>query len=106
MIYINCNANRGGSSGFDKRGDGFTLVELLVSMGILGLLVVLITMAFNSSSDLFIRNTNKIELNQLVRGVFLQITRDLERTLYLTNAICLYQAGSGAVYLPGTGINS
>lgn len=106
MIYINFNANRDRANGLAERKGGFTLVELLVSMAILGLLVVLISMAFNSASDLFVRNTNKIELNQVVRGVFLQITRDLERTIYLTNAICLYQAGPGAKYIPGMGIYS
>src|ERR1051325_6964657 len=74
----------------------FTLVELLTAIGILAILVALLFTAFDTSSKVTVRQENKTEVNQVVRAVLEQISRDLERTVYLNNVVNMYQTDSGS----------
>jgi type II secretory pathway pseudopilin PulG len=73
----------------------FTLMELLVSVAILGILVVLLFSAFQSSSQVMVRNENRTEVSQSVRAVLDQISRDVERTVYRDSGVNLYHTGAG-----------
>src|ERR1044071_8445198 len=74
----------------------FTILELLVSIGILGILVALLFQTFKSTSDVTLRNQNRVEVNQVVRAVMDLITRDLERAVYTGSAVNMYQGASGS----------
>jgi type II secretory pathway pseudopilin PulG len=75
---------------------GITLLELLAAMIILSFIVILLASIFRSSSDLMVRNANRIEINQVVRAVLQQISSDLEQTIYLNpNVVTIYSPNVG-----------
>lgn len=84
----------------------FTLLELLTAIAILGVIITILVSAFQSASTVTIRNENKTEVNQAVRAVLDQITRDIERTVNLTTAVNMYCPGSGGNLIPGIPTNA
>lgn len=58
---------------------GFTLMELMVYMGLVGLVVVIAGEAFSNSSRFRVRTTNMIEANQEAENVAMLFKEDVEQ---------------------------
>jgi len=82
------------------RRAGFTLIELMASMAILLVIVLILISAFNSASNVSELNQRRIELNQTVRAVLDQISRDIQRAGRLNNVVSMY-LDSGGYLIPG-----
>ena len=94
---------------FNKRHGNrmaFTLIELLAALAVLGMLVVMLFVAFSNSNRMMILGANQMEKNQVVRAVLQQISRDIERTAYSGSAVNMYQAIAGVEVGSGLGISN
>ncbi len=68
----------------------FSLIELLASMAILLTMVLILVSAFNSTSNLAILNQRRVDLNQIVRAVLDQISRDIQRAATLNSVVGMH----------------
>ncbi|HLY27156.1 MAG TPA: hypothetical protein VKQ72_12500, partial [Aggregatilineales bacterium] len=63
-------------------------------MAILLTIVFILFSAFNSTSNLASLNARRVELNQIVRAVLDQISRDFQRAASLNGVVSMY-SGTG-----------
>ena len=64
---------------------GFTLIEILVSLGVLGILMSSLMVAFRSTFDTVTETQLRAEMNQNVRSVMDQLNRELSQALVNNN---------------------
>ena len=69
----------------NKRALGFTLIEILVSLGVLGILMSSLMVAFRSTFDTVTETQLRAEMNQNVRSVMDQLNRELSQALVNNN---------------------
>lgn len=79
----------------------FTLIELLAAMAILVSIMLILVSVFNSTSNLATQNQRRIELNQVVRAVLEQISRDIQRAASLGNVVSMASGPGGSGYIGG-----
>jgi len=63
---------------FHKKKNGFTLIELIVAMGLAFLVLLVIYMAYFISQTFFLRGTDTVEEQMYVRTLFSKIAEDLQ----------------------------
>jgi type II secretory pathway pseudopilin PulG len=80
----------------------FTLIELLASMAILITIMLILISAFNSTSTITALNQRRVELNQTVRAVLEQISRDVQRAGKLSNVTNMVSGTRG--FYVGSGV--
>lgn len=85
-----------------SRAGAFTLIELLASMAILITIMLILISAFNSTSTVSALNQRRVELNQTVRAVLEQISRDIQRAGRLNNVTNMV-SGFGGSYVGPVG---
>ena len=69
----------------NKRFSGFTLIEILVSLGVLGILMSSLMVAFRSTFDTVTETQLRAEMNQNVRSVMDQLNRELSQAIVNNN---------------------
>jgi uncharacterized protein (TIGR02599 family) len=107
-----------------KNTNGFTLVELLIVVGIVGALALVTPPLITSTTKFFILSRTKIELQREARAAMYIITRELRQAQSNTiaidrsgsqpyysrirftkiqgQAVTVYQNGSSLIYIQGT----
>src|SRR2546426_5902 len=64
---------------------GFTLLELMASMAILGLMTVMLFAAFNQASKAWLQGENRVESFQQARAALDFMSKELSQAIVNTN---------------------
>ena len=68
-----------------KSGGGFTLIELMVSMGILGLIMVMLFSIFEQINKAWLQGENRVETFTQGRAILDLMSRELSQAIATTN---------------------
>jgi type IV pilus assembly protein PilW len=87
-----------------QRNDGFTLVEMIVSMGIGMVILAAVTTTFMSQTKIYSAQEQVNEMEQNARGALDVITRELKMAGYKANTGAVYGLGALGVNLDNTNL--
>jgi competence protein ComGC len=86
----------------DRERYGFTLLEVLVAMGILMMIVLMMATLFHQSSMAWDNGMRQAEMGIQARAVLSMMRKDLEQAVASKEYHCSFGGGSFEVYVLGT----
>jgi competence protein ComGC len=86
-----------------RKRAAFSLVELLVTMGVLSTLMILLMSFFTQATDAWNKSENRIDSYREVRATFYYIKRDLGTMIVSDQLPWLHLAGPGRERRPAYG---